>query len=314
MTADVKIGTRGSPLALWQANWVAAQLKRRRSSSLNVAIVVIKTRGDKIQDVPLARIGGKGLFVKEIEQALLDGRIDLAVHSMKDMPAEIPAGLCIAAVPRRDVAHDVLISRSGRPLEELPHGACIGTSSLRRGAQLRHLRRDLMIHPLRGNVGTRLKKLESGNVDAIILAAAGLRRMGFEKMATQQLPTAVMLPAAGQGALCIEARRSDADIAALLAPLEDPLTRRVVGSERAFLNRLGGSCQVPIAAFGRMENGSLLHLVGLVADIDGSLLIKDRLTGPAVDGEALGVELAERLLMRGADKILARLNQEHACD
>ena len=304
----IVIGTRGSQLALWQANWVKSTLSKSHPR-LAVELLIIKTKGDKILDVPLAKVGGKGLFVKEIEEALLDGRIDLAIHSMKDMPAEIPDGLRIGAIPEREEPRDVLITRSGLPLDKLPQGARIGTSSLRRSAQLLHARPDLDIVPLRGNLDTRLKKLETESLDAIVLAAAGVRRMGLAERITQVLDETLMLPAVGQGALCIETRQADPRIETIVAPLDDQATRQVVLGERAFLNRLEGGCQVPIAGHGH-RNGSEISLAGLVCDLDGSRIIKETRKGPAEQSEAIGLELAEALLSKGAGEILERLNAD----
>ena len=259
MEKIIKIGTRGSKLALWQANWVKTALTAGHPS-LSVELVPIKTKGDKILDVALAKVGGKGLFVKEIEEALLNGHIDLAVHSMKDMPAEIPDGLCIGAIPRRETPQDVLISRKGLPLSQLGQNARIGTSSLRRTAQLLYVRPDLVILPLRGNLDTRLKKLEAENLDAIILAAAGVKRLGIEYRITEYLDEKVMLPAVGQGALCIEIRENDPEVESITTLLEHHETRTVVMGERAFLNRLEGGCQVPIAAHGKIEKRQIYTL------------------------------------------------------
>jgi hydroxymethylbilane synthase len=305
MKPTIKIGTRASKLALWQANWVKSALIENESAQ-NIELVTIKTKGDKILDVPLAKVGGKGLFVKEIEQALLDHRIDIAVHSMKDMPAEIPGGLCIGAIPQREVAADVLISRSGRRFNELRRGAVIGTSSLRRAAQLRHARPDIEIAALRGNLDTRLKKLHTENLDAIVLAAAGVKRLELEHRITEYLDSEVMLPAVGQGALCIEIRQNDAVIGPLVKALDDSRARAVVLGERAFLNRLGGSCQVPIAGHGEIRDNSF-HLTGLVADIHGAPIYKSVLSGAVDSSESIGISLAEELLSRGADKILEQL-------
>ncbi|BBO92022.1 porphobilinogen deaminase [Desulfosarcina ovata subsp. ovata] len=308
-SATVTIGTRGSQLALWQAEWVKSAILANHPA-IRVELAIIKTRGDKILDVPLAKVGGKGLFVKEIEEALLDGRIDLAVHSMKDMPADIPTGLCIGAIPKREEPRDVLITRSGDPLEALPQGARVGTSSLRRAAQLLHVRPDIRIVPLRGNLDTRLKKLETESLDAIVLAAAGVRRLGLADRITQVLDETVMLPAVGQGALCIETRTDDSRIGAVVGALDDPTTRQVVLGERAFLNRLEGGCQVPIAGHGHMDaNG--FTLTGLVCDVDGSRQIKQTRTGAPDQSEQIGLALAEALLAAGAGAILERLN-EHA--
>ena len=305
---DIHIGTRGSKLALWQANWIKDKLLEHYPR-LAVHLVPIKTKGDKILDVPLARVGGKGLFVKEIEEALLEGRVDLAVHSMKDMPADLPDGLKIGPMPPREVPSDVLISGNGKVLSDLRHGAKIGTSSLRRGAQLRHFRSDIEILPLRGNLDTRLRKLENPRetLDAIVLAAAGVRRLGLEHRVAERIDHRIMLPAAGQGALCLEIRKDDTETAGLLEILNHEPTRTAVMAERSFLNRLEGSCQVPIAAHCRIENGRLL-LEGLVADLDGKEVIRDTHSGPLEKAEGLGVELAERLLSRGADMILESLS------
>lgn len=309
MVRQIKIGTRGSQLALWQSNWVKSALMER-FPGLAVELVIIKTKGDKIQDVPLARVGGKGLFVKEIEEAILDRRVDLAVHSMKDMPALIPEGLCIGAIPDRENPKDALVSRKGLSLSRLPRGARIGTSSLRRAAQLKHLRPDLNILPLRGNLDTRLKKLETEDLDAVVLAAAGLRRMELDHRVTQFLDETQMLPAVGQGALCIESRENDPDIAPLTAALDHSDTRTVVLGERAFLHRLEGGCQVPIAAHGSLAGGQF-SLTGMVASLDGTELIRDTLSGPANNSEAIGIQLADRLLDRGAGKILDTLKDIH---
>lgn len=302
----ITIGTRGSQLALWQANWVKEAVNRNHPD-LTIELVIIKTKGDKILDVPLAKVGGKGLFVKEIEEALLDGRVDLAVHSMKDMPADIPVGLCIGAIPEREEPRDVLITRSRLPLERLDKGARIGTSSLRRSAQLLRVRPDIRIVPLRGNLDTRLKKLESEALDAIVLAAAGVRRLGLADRITQILDESILLPAVGQGALCIEIRENDSRIAPVVADLDDLATRQVVMGERMFLNRLEGGCQVPIAGHGHIdENG--YTLTGLVCDVDGSHQVKQSQTGPEAQSEQIGRQLAETLLAMGAGEILERLN------
>jgi hydroxymethylbilane synthase len=302
MKTSLRIGSRGSKLALWQANWVKQTLEAK-FSHLALEIRIIKTQGDKILDVPLAKIGGKGLFVKEIEEALLDGGIDIAVHSMKDMPGDIPEGLCIGAVPERENPFDVLISGQGLCLKDLKSGARIGTSSLRRSAQLLHVRPNLKIVPLRGNLDTRLKKLDGPDLDAIILAAAGVRRLGLEYRISEYLSEDLLLPAAGQGALCIEIRCDDAVTAAAVAGLDHFPSRRVVLGERAFLHRLQGGCQVPIAAHGKMD-GASLFLAGLVASVDGKNIIRDSISGPETQAESMGVELAERLLSKGADRLL----------
>ena len=305
MDNPIKIGTRGSKLALWQANWVKSVLEKKFPST-PIELIIIKTQGDKILDVPLAKVGGKGLFVKEIEQALLARRIDIAVHSMKDMPADIPQGLCIGAIPERENPADVFISRNGAGFNDLAAGSVIGTSSLRRSAQLLHARPDIVIRSIRGNLDTRLKKLESENYDALVLAAAGVKRLNFEHKITEYLDLDFMLPAIGQGALCIETRKNDAIVGPLVASLDHAATRAVVAGERAFLNRLEGGCQVPIAGHGRI-NEKQFALTALVAEIDGTRVIKGEKTGPLNSSENIGIDLAEELLARGADKILKKL-------
>lgn len=302
MMKIIRIGTRGSALAVWQAEWVRSQLLNLRPEC-HVELVKIKTTGDKILDVPLAQVGGKGLFVKEIETALLEGRVDLAVHSMKDMPAEVPPGLCIGVIPERENPLDVLISRNGHQFEDLPKGARVGSSSLRRGAQVRHARPDITVHPLRGNLDTRLRKLETEGLDAIILAAAGVKRLGLEDRITEYIPETLMLPAIGQGALSIEVREDDEAIRSLTAPMDHRETHLAVESERAFLARLEGGCQVPIAGHARVIKDRI-ELTGLVAEVDGSVLLRETVNGPVDRGEQLGVELADRLLEQGARKIL----------
>jgi hydroxymethylbilane synthase len=300
---QLRIGTRGSALALWQAEWVKAQLLAAHEE-LAVELLVIKTTGDKILDVPLAKVGGKGLFVKEIEEALLDGKADLAVHSVKDMPAELPEGLHLAVMPPREDPRDALISRNGAGLEALPHGARVGTSSLRRAAQLLHLRPDLRIETLRGNVDTRLRKLESEGFDAIVLAAAGLKRMELSHVVSEYLEPERMLPAVGQGALGIETRTGDAFTNEMVASLAHPQTMTIVRAERAFLKRLEGGCQVPIGAHATME-GETLILTGMVADLEGVRLIRKELRGDAQQPEVVGERLAEVILESGGAEILA---------
>lgn len=308
MAKTLKIGTRGSKLALWQANWVKSALEAE-DSSLSIELVIIKTKGDKILDVPLAKVGGKGLFVKEIEDALLNEKIDIAVHSMKDMPGEIPEGLCIGAIPEREIPQDVLISRNKKPLSKLGPGAKIGTSSLRRKAQILHARPDLVVLPLRGNLDTRLKKLKTENLDAIILAAAGVKRLGLENRITEYLDENTMLPAVGQGALCIEVRQNDLLVEPIVDALEHPQTRTVILGERAFLNRLEGGCQVPIAAHGKIDK-NIFTLTGLVAAVDGKTLIKETLTGSEDSSEIIGTKLADRLIDMGAINIIENLKTD----
>jgi hydroxymethylbilane synthase len=302
------IGTRGSVLARWQAEWVKARLQTAHPG-LDVSLTIIKTTGDKIVDVPLAKVGGKGLFVKEIEEALLDGSVDLAVHSMKDVPTALPDALHLTAVPRREDPRDALISRDAIPLAKLPAGAVIGTSSLRRQAQLLAHRPDLKIVSLRGNLDTRLRKVTDGAMDAIVLAAAGLRRLGWADRITELLSPSVCLPAIGQGALGIECRRADERVNELVRALDDPDTRACVEAERAFLTRLEGGCQVPIAAHATLE-GNRVTLDGLIAGVRGECVLRDRITGARVDGPRLGRELAEGLLARGGEAILRAVYAE----
>lgn len=304
----IVVASRRSELALTQTRWVIAQLKQIRPDT-DFVIKEFVTKGDRILDVTLSKVGGKGLFVKEIEQALLDGEADFAVHSMKDMPAILPEGLTIGAIPRREDARDVLISKNGASIEELPEGAIIGTSSLRRQAQLLHYRPDLQIETLRGNIDTRLRKLDSGNYDAIILAAAGLIRMGWSSRVNQYLTEDICLPAVGQGALAIECRADDTEMLELIRQLHHHETALVTMAERAFLHRLEGGCQVPIAAYAEVD-GSRIRLTGLVATPDGSRVVKDFVTG--THPKALGEELAERLIAKGAGEILANVKKELA--
>jgi hydroxymethylbilane synthase len=299
---EIRIGTRASQLALYQANWVKDQLVRAYPH-LRVSLVKIKTTGDKIQDAPLAKIGGKGLFVKEIEEALIRKKVDLAVHSIKDVPTEFPEGLHLAAITEREDPRDVFISRDGTPLKALPRGAKIGTSSLRRQAQLLHFRNDFEMIPLRGNLDTRLKKLDTMDLKGIVLALAGIKRLGFEKRITEILPVQIDLPAIGQGALGIETRREDSDVEGTVQFLNHEDSAIAVSGERAFLKRLEGGCQVPIAAYGR-RTGPLLQIEGLVGTVDGKRLVRHRVEGPVEEAETLGTELAEILLREGAREIL----------
>lgn len=308
MKKTVYIGTRGSQLALWQAKWVQKAITEQWPDT-QAELVIIKTTGDKILDVPLAKVGGKGLFVKEIEEALLDGRIDIAVHSMKDMPAQLPHGLCIGAVPARENPLDALITENFASVEALPKGARVGTSSLRRSAQLLHQRPDLSIEPLRGNLDTRLKKLINTDLDAIVLAAAGLRRLGLADRITATLDPQIMLPAVGQGALCIESRTNDDIISPIVSALDNATAHTAVIAERAFLHRLEGGCQVPIAGHATIDNDDQMTIAGLVAELDGSHIIKETIKGPCDQPAALGLKLAETLLSKGASSILERLEQ-----
>jgi hydroxymethylbilane synthase len=302
--STVRIGTRGSRLALRQAEWAQAQLLAAWPG-LRVELVPIKTSGDKLLDVSLAKVGGKGLFVKEIEEALLTNRIDIAVHSMKDLPAELAPGLVLAAVPEREDPRDVLISRRGETLAGLPAGARMGTSSLRRQALLLHYRPDLGVELFRGNVETRLRKLSEGLVDATVLAAAGLNRLGIKPEHAQVLDEAEFLPAIGQGALGIETRAND-KAAELVLPLNHPETAVAVSAEREFLRRLAGSCQVPVAARGTVHNGTV-HLVGLIASPNGQQLVRDETAGPAENAKQMGAALAAELLQRGGREILQEI-------
>jgi len=308
MKKTIRIGSRGSQLALWQANWVQDAIKNNWPD-IHTELVIIKTTGDKILDVPLAKVGGKGLFVKEIEEAMLSGRIDIAVHSMKDMPAELPHGLCIGAVPQRENPQDALITDGFPSLADLPQGARVGTSSLRRSSQLLHVRPDLAIEPLRGNLDTRLKKLTTTDLDAIVLAAAGLRRLGLTDRITATLDSETMLPAVGQGALCIESRTNDDKIASVISALDDAATHTAVIAERAFLHRLEGGCQVPIAGHATIDHNDRMTITGMVAELDGSRMIKQTIEGPCDLAAKLGLQLADALLAEGAASILERLEQ-----
>ena len=296
--AHLRIGSRGSQLALWQANHISALLRERGHQ---VEIEIIKTTGDKITDVALAKVGTKGMFTKEIEEALADGRVDLAVHSLKDLPTEVPPGFEIAAITKRENPRDVFCSQKYASIDGLPKGAKVGTSSLRRQAQLKALRPDLKIHPLRGNVDTRLRKLEAGEYDAVILAAAGLNRLGKTELVKQIIPAETMCPAAGQGALGIEIRAGDPETRQHLAFLDDAAARATTTCERALLNKLGGGCQVPIGAFAEMRGGRL-HLEGVVADPNGSRVIREARDGG--DPVQLGELVGETLLQRGGEEIL----------
>jgi hydroxymethylbilane synthase len=294
------IGSRGSQLALWQSNWVKDRLA---TTGYEVEIRTIKTTGDKLQNVPLAQSGTKGLFIKEIEEALADGTVDVAVHSMKDLPTDQPAGLVIAAVPEREDARDVLISNNGQQFVDLPAGARVGTSSVRRQAQLRRLRGDLNLVPLRGNLDIRLKKLDRGDCDALVLAAAGVHRLGFQARITEYFSPDAMCPAVGQGALAIEIRQGDERTERAVRPLDHVPTHQAVRAERALLRYLGGGCQVPIAAHA-VATGGQLNLVGLVASLDGSLVKRAAAAGTIEDPEGLGVRVATHLLQQGARAIL----------
>jgi hydroxymethylbilane synthase len=300
----LRISTRQSPLALWQAEHVRALLEAR-DPALRVDLVTRMTRGDKILDQALSRVGGKDLFVKEIEDALLDHTAELAVHSLKDVPTELPAGLHIAAFPRREDPRDALVSPQGYTLDRLPRGAKVGTSSLRRAAQLRALRPDVEIVPIRGNVQTRLERTRR-ELDAAILAYAGLLRLGLADVVTEVLPVERSLPAIGQGILALETRVDDAASTARVGALDDLDARHAALAERAFLRTLEGGCQVPIAGHATFD-GDRLHLVGLVSELDGSRSFRGTVAGPRAEAEALGAELGRRLLAKGAGEVLARL-------
>jgi hydroxymethylbilane synthase len=299
---ELRIATRKSPLALWQANYVKQQLELHHPG-LVVTLVPMSTQGDKILDTPLAKIGGKGLFVKELEIAMLEHRADIAVHSMKDVPVDFPEGLGLAVICERDDPHDAFVSPHYDSVADLPIGAVVGTSSLRRQCQLRAQRPDLRIHDLRGNVNSRLAKLDAGEYDAIILAAAGLRRLEKADRIRSLLSPESSLPAHGQGAVGIECRLDDSHTLALLAPLEHAATRYCVMAERAMNRKLQGGCQVPIGAYAMLENDQL-WLRGLVGAIDGQQIIRGEVSGPTAQAEKLGESLAEQLLAQGADDIL----------
>ena len=302
---NIVIGSRGSQLALWQANWVKSELERLHDN-VDIDIRIIATSGDIIQDVPLAKTGGKGLFVKEIEEALLANEIDLAVHSMKDVPMELPTELGISVITKRENPLDALISKNGEKLADLPQGATIGTSSLRRSSQLLKYRDDFKIHPLRGNVDTRLRKVEEGKYDAILLASAGLNRLGWANRITEEISHDILLPAMGQGALGIETRLDDTKIYDFISTLNHEQTHYAVSAERSLVGRLDGGCQVPIGAYARIEKG-LITLKGLVASLDGEVIYKLENVGPVDDAINIGQELGSKLLKMGANEILEKL-------
>jgi hydroxymethylbilane synthase len=307
LNRKVVIGTRGSQLALWQTNWVKREIERHHPG-LEIEVVVISTKGDRVLDVSLPKLGeqGKGLFTKELEEAIIESRIDLAVHSLKDLPTELPAGLHVGAICEREDVRDALVARSGiSSFEEIPRGALIGTSSLRRQAQIRALRPDLRIEPIRGNVDTRLRKLDEGAFDAIILASAGLHRLGYAGRITEHLSLDLVLSAVGQGALAIETRAADEVINALVRKIDHEQTRLECTAERAFLKGLGGGCLVPIAAHAVTGDGTL-KLSGLVASPDGSEIVRGQVEGDSTSAELLGEEMAARLLARGAAQLLSR--------
>ena len=306
ISKNIIIGSRGSQLALWQANWVKSELERIHRG-VEVKIKVITTSGDKIQDVPLAKIGGKGLFVKEIEEALLSKEVDIAVHSMKDVPMMLPEELHISVITKRENPLDALISKNGEKLADLPIGSFIGTSSLRRSSQLLKYRSDFKIGTLRGNVDTRLKKLEDGKYDAILLATAGLNRLGWTNKITEEVSHDILLPAMGQGALGIETHRDDFIAQGMISSLDDKLSHSAVNAERAMVGALDGGCQVPIGSYATVDN-NLITLRGLVASLDGKKIYKHIKTGPVDDAINIGHALGVQLLSMGADKVLKSLS------
>ncbi|HEX3031192.1 MAG TPA: hydroxymethylbilane synthase [Bacillota bacterium] len=308
MTREIIIGTRDSALALWQTEWVKEQLSRL-CPQYKFRVIEMKTQGDKILDVALAKIGDKGLFTKELETAMLKGEIDLAVHSMKDMPTKLPEGLVIGAICEREEAGDVLIGRTAKTLDELPQGAKVGTSSLRRRAQLLKYRPDLQIQDLRGNLNTRMAKLEGQGLDAIVLAAAGVIRLGWSDRITERISSKVSLPAVGQGSVGIEIRENDEEVAKLVKALEHRESSLAILAERAMLRKLEGGCQIPIGAMGHVE-GDTMRLEGVVASLDGTKVLRSSVEGKAGEAEALGLELANILLGMGAQEILNSLRTE----
>ncbi len=307
MKNKITIGTRGSALALKQTKMVKAEMEELWPE-LKIELEIIKTTGDRFQDRPLPEVGGKGLFTKELEEAMLDGRTDMAVHSMKDLPTELPPGLILATITEREEPWDALVTSQnpGRKIEELPENARVGTSSLRRQAQLLNLRPDFQILPLRGNLDTRLRKLNDEKMDGIVVALAGLKRMGWEDRVTQVLPPEICLPSVGQGALGIEIRGNDSELFDLLQKLDHPATRSAIIAERELLHVLQGGCQVPVGGYGSLSE-DLLILEGMVASLDGNELIRHCMEGPSADPQGLGRALAQKLLEMGADRILQEL-------
>jgi hydroxymethylbilane synthase len=303
----IRIGTRGSMLAKWQAEFVRKKIFQ--ITGVDAEIVIIKTTGDKLQTASFAQIGGKGVFIKELEEALLDEEVDLAVHSVKDVPTDVPSRLCFPAICRREDTRDCLVSAKGETLATLRQGARVGTSSLRRQAQLLHARPDLDVRELRGNVDTRLRKVESGEYDAIVLAKAGLDRLGWSNRISEVLSPEVCMPAVGQGALGVQARLKDAEIADALAPLDDFETRQSIVAERSLLGTLGGGCQVPLGAWARMERGELV-LDAVVCSPDGSQHVRQRATAPADQARELGQRVAQLLIESGAREILEEVYRQ----
>lgn len=305
MKAELKIGTRQSLLALWQSNFIAGEL-RKEYPNCEVTLKKIVTKGDRILDVPLAQIGGKGLFTKEIEEELLDGTVDLAVHSLKDMPTVLPEGLCLTVITSRANVGDAFVSNKYNSFAELPQGAVLGTSSLRRRAQLLAARPDLKIVDLRGNVDTRLRKLDEGNMDAIILAAAGLQRLGHGDRIKEIIPTSVCLPAVGQGALAIECRTDNTEVREMLAFLNDKATKQATDAERAFLGLVEGGCQVPIGVHAEVQDNEI-KIEAIIASLDGSTVLRNTISGDAEKAVELGQTLGHQMLSEGGQDILATI-------
>ncbi len=304
----IRIGTRGSALALAQANWTKDKIEKN-NPGIGVELIIIKTKGDIMQDVALVKIGGKGVFVKEIEDALLRGDIDLAVHSMKDVPAILPEGLEIAVTPEREDPRDVLVAKNRIKFETMPPRARIGTGSLRRGFQIRSIFPDVEIVPLRGNLDTRLKKVATEDLDAVVLAAAGIRRLGWISRVTQFIPVETILPAVGQGTLALEVREEDKAVRETIAFLNHPPTWRETRAERAFLGRLGGGCQLPLAAYAKTA-GPDIKITGMLGTVDGRILIREEVRGPAASCDDLGTQLGEIILSRGGWAILDQVYQD----
>lgn len=308
MNRSIVIGSRGSELALWQANHVKTKLEASHPET-NFEVKVIHTTGDRVMDVALSKIGDKGLFTRQIEDRLLSGEIDLAVHSLKDLQTSQPAGLTIGAVCEREVSNDAFISRTGGSISELPQGGRVATGSLRRRSQLLNFRPDLIIEEIRGNVPTRLRKFDEWNVDGIVLAFAGLDRLGYSDRISQLIPTDIMIPAVGQGAVAVEVREGDDDVDALVAKLDHPATRICVEAERAFLRRLEGGCQVPIGGMASLD-GDSITLSGFVGSLDGRNCFRKRISGPSDAPELLGLRLAEKLIELGAEQLLELARSE----
>ncbi len=309
---EYRIGTRESRLAMWQAEWVAGRLRDLRPG-IRVSLVGIRTKGDNILDAALSKIGDKGLFTRELEVAMLNGQVDMAVHSMKDLPTRLPGGLVLGAVCRREYPGDVLVSKRGEKLDQLRPGAVIGTSSLRRIAQLKRFRPDLTMVNVRGNLNTRLRKLEDHDIDALVLAYAGMVRLGYRDRITELVPFEINLPAVGQGAIGLEAREDDRDVLELLAGLDHGPTRKAVFAERSLMARLEGGCQIPVGALA-LPDGDEIMLEAMVADLEGVSMVRMSMSGPAGDPEGLGRRLAEGMLARGADEILKKVRQEFDVD